>query len=156
MAIFASCPMRADSLLRLLLIGLGALDLLAFGAMLMPEAWMAAGHAWLGMGEFPRAAVVDYLARSVSLMYAQHGAVFLFLSGDVVRYRPLIQWMAFIAILSGGIMLVIDLSAGIPLFWTVLEGPGYIALAGAVLLLCRRVMLVRNGSGDAARGSARL
>lgn len=131
--------MRAESLLRLLLRGLGTLDLLALGAMLMPASWMAATHAWLGMGEFPRAAVVGYLARSASLMYAQHGAVFLFLSGDVRRYRPLIRLMAFIAIVSGGIMLAIDLSAGIPLFWTLVEGPGYIALAIAVLLLCRHV-----------------
>lgn len=131
--------MRAESLLQLLLAGLGAFDLLAFGAMMMPEEWMAATHAWLGMGDFPRAAVVDYLARSASLMYAQHGAVFLFLSGDVVRYRPLIRTMAYIAILSGGIMLAIDLSAGIPLFWTIIEGPGYIVLASTVLFLCRRL-----------------
>lgn len=123
--------------LQLLLAGLGTFDLLAFGAMLMPEDWMAATHTWLGMGEFPRAAVVDYLARSASLMYAQHGAVFLFLSRDVVRYRPLIRSMAYIAIVSGGIMLAIDLSAGIPLFWTIIEGPGYILLASTVLFLCR-------------------
>lgn len=131
--------MQAESLLRLLLRGLGALDLLALGAMLMPPTWMAATHAWLGMGEFPRAAVVGYLARSASLMYAQHGAVFLFLSGDVRRYRPLIRLMAVIAIVSGGVMLAIDLLAGIPLFWALVEGPGYIVLAIAVLLLCRHV-----------------
>ncbi|HEX7378140.1 MAG TPA: hypothetical protein VF278_13565 [Pirellulales bacterium] len=131
--------MRAESLLRLLLRGLGALDLLALGAMLLPENWMAATHAWLGMGEFPRAAVVGYLARSASLMYAQHGAIFLFLSGDVRRYRPLIRLMAVIAIVSGGVMLAIDLAAGIPLVWTLIEGPGYIVLAITVLLLCRHV-----------------
>lgn len=131
--------MQAESLLRLLLRALGALDLLAFGAMLMPATWMAATHAWLGMGDFPRAAVVGYLARSASLMYAQHGAVFLFLSGDVRRYRPLIRLMAVIAIVSGGVMLGIDLLAGIPLFWALVEGPGYIVLAIAVLLLCRHV-----------------
>lgn len=132
--------MTSQRALQLLLRGLGAFDLLAFGAMLMPEGWMAATHTWLSMGEFPRAAVVDYLARSASLMYAQHGAVFLFLSSDVVRYRPLIRFMAFIAMVSGGIMLVIDLRAGIPMFWTIIEGPGYIVLASTVLLLCRKVI----------------
>lgn len=131
--------MRAERLLQLLLRALGTLDLLALGAVLMPEAWMADAHAWLGMGEFPRAAVVDYLARSASLMYAQHGAVFWFLSGDVRRYRPLIRCMAWIAMLSGGVMLVIDLLAGIPLFWTVIEGPGYVLLAVIVLALARRL-----------------
>ena len=130
--------MNSERQLQLLLRALGTLDLLAFAAVLMPDDWMAASHAWLGMGEFPRTPLVDYLARSVSLMYAQHGAVFLFLSGDVRRYRPLIRVMAIIAVVSGGIMLAIDLRAGIPLFWTVVEGPGYIVLAVAVLALQRR------------------
>jgi hypothetical protein len=144
--------MRAESSLRLLLRALGMLDLLAFGAVLMPQEWMAATHAWLGMGNLPRAAVVDYLARSASLMYAQHGAVFLFLSSDVRRFRPLIRTMALIAIVSGGMMLAIDLLAGIPLFWTVIEGPGYIILAAIVLLLCRSVDLAlsQNTAGGAA------
>ncbi len=115
------------------------MDLLAIGAVIMPQHGMAVVHAWLGMGELPQAPVVDYLARSASLMYAQHAVVFLFLSGDVRRYRRLIALMAIIAIVSGGVMLTIDLVAGIPLFWTVIEGPGYIVLASAVLALQRRV-----------------
>lgn len=130
--------MRAELSLRLLLRALGTLDLLAFAAVLMPEEWMAGTHAWLGMGDFPRAPVVDYLARSASLMYAQHGAVFLFLSGDVRRFRPLIRFMAYIAMGSGVIMLAIDLLARIPLFWTVIEGPGYVFLAILVILFERR------------------
>jgi hypothetical protein len=130
--------MSAERCLQWLLRALGTLDVLAFAAVLMPEGWMAASHAWLGMGEFPGAPLVDYLARSASLMYAQHGAVFLFLSGDVRRYRPLIRFMAIIAIVSGCIMLAIDLLAPIPLFWTVIEGPGYIVLASTVLALQSR------------------
>ncbi|HET6883914.1 MAG TPA: hypothetical protein VFI31_27415 [Pirellulales bacterium] len=131
--------MTAERQLQLLLRALGTFDLLACGGVLMPDDWMAATHAWLGMGDFPRAPVVDYLARSASLMYAQHGAVFLFLSTDVRRFRPLIRFMAVVALLSGGIMLAIDLLARIPLFWTIIEGPGYILLAITVLALCRRV-----------------
>jgi hypothetical protein len=124
--------------LRLLLRALGILDLAALGGVLMPESWMAVVHGWLGMGEFPQALVVGYLARSASLMYAQHGAVFLFLSGDVRHYRRLITCMAAIALVSGGVMLAIDLVAGIPLAWTLVEGPGYIALAITVLWLQSR------------------
>jgi hypothetical protein len=134
--------MTSERQLQLLLRALGTLDVLAFGAVFMPEAWMAATHAWLGMGDFPRAPLVDYLARSASLMYAQHGAVFLFLSRDVRGYRPLIRLMAWIAITSGVIMLAIDLLARIPLFWTVIEGPGYIFLACLVLVFERRSILV--------------
>ncbi|HVX12500.1 MAG TPA: hypothetical protein VHC22_15070 [Pirellulales bacterium] len=130
--------MTRERQLQLLLRALGTLDLLAFFAVFMPYDWMAAAHASLGMGELPQAPVVDYLARSASLMYAQHGAVFLFLSRDVRHYRDLICLMAVIALISGGIMLAIDLLAPIPLFWTIIEGPGYVVLATMVLVLARR------------------
>ena len=32
----------------------GLTEVLAFGAVAMPRAWMEAGHAWLGIGEMPR------------------------------------------------------------------------------------------------------
>lgn len=131
--------MRPEWLLQLLLRAMGVLDLIALGAVAMPNHCMATVHAWLGMGDMPQAPVVEYLARSASLMYAQHAVVFLFLSSDVRRYLPLIAFMAWVAIVSGVIMLAIDLISGIPLFWTVIEGPGYIAIAVAVLSLRRRV-----------------
>jgi hypothetical protein len=131
--------MQSERLLQLLLKGLGLFDLLALGGVVMPDHCMAIVHTWLGMGELPQAPVVDYLSRSASLMYAQHAVVFLFLSTDVRRFRPLIRWMAMIAIVSGGAMLAIDLKSRNPLFWTVIEGPGYIVLATAVLILQRQV-----------------
>ena len=130
--------MQAERQLQWLLRALGVFDLLALGGVVMPEHCMAIVHAWLGMGELPQAPVVGYLARSASLMYAQHAVVFLFLSRDVRHYRPLISFMAVVAIVSGLALLAIDLWTGIPIFWTVIEGPGYIALAVAVLWLQTR------------------
>lgn len=140
--------MAAERQLKWLLRGLGVFDLLALGGVIMPEHCMAVIHAWLGMGELPDAPVVQYLARSASLMYAQHAVVFLFLSRDVRRYRPLISLMAVIAIVSGVALLAIDLWTAIPVFWTVIEGPGYMVLASAVLALQRRVPLLPIGSGN--------
>lgn len=131
--------MSSERWLQLLLRALGAFDLLALGAVVMPNSWMAAVHAWLGMGDMPQATVVEYLARSASLMYAQHATIVLFISRDVRRYLSLIAFMAWLAMFSGIIMLAIDLSSGIPLFWTLVEGPGYIAIALAVLALRRRL-----------------
>src|SRR6476469_2556630 len=37
---------------------------------LMPTEWMASAHAWLGMGTMPRGPLVEYLTRSLSLLYA--------------------------------------------------------------------------------------
>ena len=53
-------------LLEVLLRAGGTILVTAFAAMLLPVDWMAATHEWLGLGAFPRAPVVDYLARSVS------------------------------------------------------------------------------------------
>lgn len=131
--------MSSERWLQLLLRALGVWDLLALGGVLMPNHCMVAAHAWLGMGDMPQAPVVEYLARSASLIYAQHAVVFLFLSRDVRRYLPLIAFMAWVAVVSGVAMLAIDLISDIPLFWTVIEGPGYIAIASAVLALRRRV-----------------
>lgn len=56
-------------LLVLLLRLAGGITTIAFLAMLLPADWMAATHRWLGLGEFPRTAVVDYLTRSVAALY---------------------------------------------------------------------------------------
>ena len=141
--------MSSERWLQFLLRALGVFDLLALAGVIMPEHCMAIVHAWLGMGELPEGPVVGYLARSASLMYAQHAVVFLFLSRDVRRYRPLISLMAVVAIVSGVAMLAIDLWTRIPMFWTVIEGPGYIVLAVAVLWLQSRS---QKGADDMACG----
>jgi hypothetical protein len=42
------------------------LTVTAFGAMLLPVEWMASAHRLLGLGVFPRTAVIEYLARSIA------------------------------------------------------------------------------------------
>jgi hypothetical protein len=114
---------------------LGVLDLLALTVVVMPWAWLAAAHAAAGLGEMPQAPVVGYLARSASVLYALHGAAVLFLSSDVVRYRPLIRFWALAALAHGAIMFGIDRTEGMPRLWTLLEGPCFAATGALVLLL---------------------
>jgi hypothetical protein len=59
----------------------------------------------------------------------------LFIAGDVVRYRPLITFLALAAIVHGGILLGIDLATGMPFFWTLLEAPLFAATGLLVLWL---------------------
>jgi hypothetical protein len=125
---------------------LGCVDLVALAAVAMPHGWMARGHAWAGLGELPAAPIVGYLARSISFLYALHGATVLFISFDVDRYRPLITFLAVIALAHGAVMLGIDLAEGMPLWWTAVEGPGFSATGGVVLSL-----LVLDGRGGATR-----
>jgi hypothetical protein len=115
----------------------GCITAAAFLAIFLPVEWMASTHRWLGLGEFPRAPVVDYLARSIAALYGFHGVLLLVISGDPIRYRAIVSYVAVMNILFGLIVLAIDIHAGMPLAWTVVEGPP-IVLFGIVLTLLNR------------------
>jgi len=111
--------------------------LMAVPTIVLPFDWMNATHAFLGLGELPRVPIVEYLARSESCLYSILGVATLILSFDVERYRPLISFWATGHVLGGACLLIIDISAGMPWFWTIAEGPGLIAIGGAVFVLQR-------------------
>ena len=64
----------------------------------------------------------------------------LFISCDVTRYRPLITFLALAAIIHAAVLLGIDLSVGMPFFWTLLEAPSFTATGLAILWLARRTV----------------
>lgn len=115
----------------------GTITVTAFLAMFLPVDWMAATHARLGLGEFPRAPIVDYLARTVAALYGFHGVLLLIVSTDTVRYRPIVSFVAVMNVIFGIIVLAVDLHAGLPLWWTLIEGPP-IALFGMALAVLNR------------------
>ncbi len=129
---------REQRVLALVLRGLGGLDTLALIAVVMPRRWMEAGAAWAGLGALPADPIVGYLVRSTSALYALHGLTVVFVSFDVVRYRPLIRFLAVIAVGHGAVMLGIDLAEGMPLWWRCAEGPAFSATGLVVLLALRR------------------
>jgi hypothetical protein len=116
---------------------LGTVDLLAVLAVFLPLEWVAKAHAWLGLGVLPEKPIIGYLTRSASALYALHGAMILFVSTDVRRYGPLIKFLAVAALVHGIILYLIDMSAGMPAFWIVLEGP-LVAATGAIVLMVQR------------------
>lgn len=113
--------------------------LIALVPAVMPLAWMDAIHRWLGLGELPEGPIVSYLTRSLSAMYAMHGAIVYFVSLDVRRYLPVVKCLACLAVVFGGGMLVLDAAIGMPTAWTVCEGPIVIAIGVIVLALARRL-----------------
>ena len=121
-------------LLAIVLRIFGGIDLLAFIAVMMPTAWIAAAHSWARLGEFPAGLLVGYLTRSASALYALHGLFVVYLSFDVVRYWKLIRVFAVMALLHGLIMFAIDVVEGMPLAWTIIEGPSF-ASRGVILLI---------------------
>jgi hypothetical protein len=134
-------PRMLAALLRLE----GAIEMLAFLAVVMPAAWMAAIHRGLGLGEFPASPLLDYMIRSVSLLYGLHGVFAWMLASDIRRYRPLIIYLAASYLLAGVAFTVIDAANRMPGWWTIGE-VGSVFWLGFIFF-----WLLRDGGGREAR-----
>lgn len=130
---------RQEKILIVVLRLVGAVMLWAWLAVFLPVDWMAAGHRWLQLGEFPESTLVDYLTRSISILYGIHGGLLIVLATDVRRYAAVIRYVASVNALFGVLVTGIDLHAGMPWFWTVSEGPPILAVAVVQLWLLRSV-----------------
>lgn len=95
----------------------------AFFAIFMPLSWMHQTHEWLGLGAPPTERIFEYLARSTSAMYLAHGIIVLYASTNVRRNYSLISVLAWLNVFLGCSLLITDLWAGMPVAWTLLEGP---------------------------------
>jgi hypothetical protein len=131
--------MSAERWLRILLRVGGAAACLALVAVVMPRGWMEACHKWLGLGPFPDAPIVEYLARSLSGFYAFFGGLCLLVSFDVRRHAPTITYLAVAQIVFAAALLAIDIGAGLPWYWAASEAPPG-ALFGAAILALQAVM----------------
>jgi hypothetical protein len=118
---------------------LGIGGLFALIPVVMPMSWMAATHRWLGLGKMPTGPIVEYLARSLSAFYALVGALCLVMASDLDRYRPLLRFFGVCLALLGIVFTGVDLAAGMPWWWTALEGPGAVPLGALVYFLARPV-----------------
>ena len=129
---------RPETVLVILLRVAAVILLSALVAVVMPFPWMEDIHARLGMGELPDRPIVGYLARSCSLFYAMHGALLFFVSLDVPRFLPVIRFLGWLGVVFGVVIVPLDAAAGMPLWWTLGEGPFPLALGVAVLWLAKR------------------
>lgn len=127
---------QARILVLLLRVG-GAMLITAFGAMIMPTAWMVEIHARLGLGELPGTPVVEYLTRSISALYGFHGVLLLIVASNLARLRPVAVYLGWMNILFGLMLAAIDIEAGLPGWWFAIEGPPILALGVAILWLLR-------------------
>jgi hypothetical protein len=137
--------MIADRLLLLMLRANAAVLLLAAPCALLPFAWMDAVHRTLLGTELPDAVITRYLTRSLSLVYAMHGAVVLTVTLNWQRYRPFVPILAWLHISFGCAMLVVDLTAALPWWWAATEGPSMVVYGIAVWFVYQRAS--RNEPG---------
>lgn len=125
--------------LRLFLRVIGTAALLALVAVVMPYSWMNAIHQWLGMGQLPAEPIVGYLARSTSAFYALLGGLFWVASFDLHRHRMVLCYLGIVIVIFGTALFVVDLLEGMPLWWTIGEGPFNIVFGVVILALARRL-----------------
>jgi len=121
--------------LTLLLRLVGTAAALAVVAVFMPRAWIDLAHQALGFGPFPEAPVAEYLARTTSLFYVLTGVVHWWLSLDVRRYGRVIVALGVTMLVAGMVLLWIDIRAGMPAWWTLLDGPFGVAMGAVYLVL---------------------
>jgi hypothetical protein len=131
--------MSAERLLRLIFRVAGVVLLLAIPAIFLPTDSMARIHAALGLGEMPRGALVEYLTRSVSALYAFHGGVFLLMARDLRRYREMALYFGAGDVVFGTVIFGIGLRAGLPAMWLWSEGPPTVLVGMVVLSLALRI-----------------
>lgn len=127
----------ASRALTLLLRVIGGSSLLALIFVAAPESWMAAIHAGLDMGPLPTEPIVGYLARSTSAFYAITGGLLWVISTDLVRHRAVLLYLGWAITIFGVVLLVVDVLEGMPLSWTLWEGP-FVGLFGVAILWLTR------------------
>ena len=132
-------PMTADPVLFWLLRFNAAVLLCAAPCVFLPFARMDAIHREvLGLGPLPDAPITRYMARSLCLLYASFGLVTLFVTLDWQRYRPAVPLIAWLHIVFGGAMALVDWDAGLPWWWIAGEGPPLAAMGVLMAVLYRR------------------
>lgn len=128
-----------DRLLKLFLRFIGSAALFAIFAVVMPYSGMNVIHKWLGMGELPAEPIVGYLARSTSAFYAILGGLFWVVSFDLKRHRMVLCYLGIVVVIFGAALFIIDLIEGMPLSWSLTEGPFNLVFGVVILLLTYRI-----------------
>ncbi len=113
----------------------GAVEILAFFAVVMPRSWMEASHAWLGMGEMRTSPLLMFMIRQASYAYGMHGVGLWVIARDVRRFRPLVVLNGAAFLLAAPVFYLIDVTAGIPWWWTLSDVLGCGLFGGALLWL---------------------
>jgi hypothetical protein len=128
-----------ERILKLILQINGWIMATAVFAVFLSHDQMAAIHQWLGLGKFPDAKIVDYLARSLSAFYAIIGVLYIALARDIHVYASIITLAAWASICFGVASIIIDLQLGFPAWWTWGEGPFVIVYGAVVLWLQQKI-----------------
>jgi hypothetical protein len=114
---------------------IAVVQMLTFAVVLLPVAWLASWHAWLGLGAMPDDPVLRYVIRGAAFAQGGVGVLVWVVATDVVRYRPLVITTAALSLCAAPAYYFIDATAGMPRWWCLFDF-AYCVLAGGGLTLC--------------------
>jgi len=87
----------------------------------------------LGFGEPPHVTLIYYLAAGGSLVYLLLSGLLWMLSCDVVRYRPLVIYVAVACVAAAPVLGWLDANVGMPRWWLLMDALS--CLVGGLVLL---------------------
>ncbi|MGF1581933.1 MAG: hypothetical protein ACFCD0_21620 [Gemmataceae bacterium] len=135
-------------LLVLLLYVGGIAQSLAVVAIFFPYSWMERIHGWMLEEQISDTTIFSYLTRSLSMLYVAWGVVYLYIVTDVDHYLRFLLFLARLKIVLGFSLLILDVVAGMPLPWTLLEGPGIMIFSSVLVVLVRkRIAELKHSEG---------
>jgi len=122
----------------------GAVEILAFIAVVMPRSWMEISHAWLGLGEMRGGPVLIFMIRQASYSYGMHGISLWVIASNVERFRPLVILNGIAFLIAGPLFFLIDYTSGMPWWWTVEDSLSCFCLGAALLWLSRKKLKLQR------------
>jgi hypothetical protein len=118
---------------RLVLRIMALVALPAMAAVLAPRLTVKKLSGLLGFGQPPDVPLIFYLAAGGSFVYLATSAMLWIISGDVVRYRPLVIFTGFVCVIGGPVLWWVGARAGMPSWWVLMDTLS--CLVGGLVLL---------------------
>ena len=116
----------------------GAVELLAFIAVILPRSFMETAHAALGLGVMPQGPVLIFMIRQASYCYGMHAVSLFVIASDVERFRPFVILNGISFLVAAPVFFLIDFTAGMPLWWTLGDSISCLFFGASLLLLARK------------------
>jgi hypothetical protein len=132
-----SQPARGNPRLQRLVLRVAALvSFIAAPAIVLPRIAVEKLSWLMGFGQPPMLPMLVYLTAGGSCVLIAEAFMLWLISGDVVRYRPLVVFVAWFFLAAAPLFLWIDSQAGLPLWWTAMDTLSCLVAGAALVWAC--------------------
>lgn len=107
--------------------------MIALPAVVLPRLALEKVSWIMGFGQPPMTPVTLYMMAGGAAVYVGQALLMWVISGDVVRYQPIVRLIAWIFVGCGPVFYWIDSQAGVPWWWLTMDTAG--CLAGGLALV---------------------